>query len=93
MLHRYETDYGIYDHDNDSPDNYYSLVAYHPTEDIAFGDLLYERLDQYMEARVKYYTGLSFDEFMDQPRHMVQRILDRCRTRAAKEPKLDLGDD
>lgn len=88
MLHRYETDHGIFNHDKDLSNNYLSLVAQHPTEDTSFGDLLYERLEQYMDARVNHYTGLSFNEFMDNPRHFVQRILERCRARAAKEPQL-----
>jgi len=90
MLHRYETDYGIYNHDQADPTKYYSLVAFHETEDLSIGDLLYERLEQYMEAGVKQYTGLSFNEFMDYPRHMVLRILERCRQRQAKAPTLDL---
>lgn len=90
-LDRYETAYGIFDHNRTRRvGDEYALVRFHPEEDISIGDVLYERLKEYKEYNVKDHTGLSFKELLEFPRHMVVEIFRQCRQWEEKKPKLPL---
>ncbi len=94
-LDRYETAYGIFDHNKPSiTGDEYALVRYHPSEDTSIGDILYERLHEYKECCVQDHTGLSFKELLELPRHMVVKIFEQCRRWEEKKPRLsaDLKD-
>lgn len=77
LLHRYETDYGIYNHDTSNfEENPLALIRMHPKEDAYTGSRLAERLRQYHERHVYDVTHMSFDKFLELPRHMVTDILE-----------------
>lgn len=77
LLHRYETDFGIYNHDLSNDDeNPLALIRMHPKEDAYTGSRLAERLRQYHERHVYEVTHMPFDSFLQLPRHMVMDILE-----------------
>ena len=75
---RYDTAYGICNHDLVDNERPLSLVGQHPKEENLLGSLLYERFDQFVEYDVFKYTGLSWDRFMEHEHHMCERILEKC---------------
>ena len=96
LLHRYESDFGIYNHDiSDFERNPLALIRMHPREDSYTGSYLAERIRQYHERNVWDIIHEPLSVFLSYPRHMVLDILElaeqvlRDRTAAlAKEGKV-----
>jgi hypothetical protein len=77
LLHRYETDYGIYNHDlSDFDSNPMALIRMHPREDSYTGSHLAERIRQYHERHVFDVIHEPLSVFLSYPRHMVMDILE-----------------
>jgi hypothetical protein len=77
LLHRYETDFGIFNHDlADDELDPLALIRMHPKEDAYTGSYLAERLRQYNTRHVWEVTKMSFDKLLELPRHMVMDILE-----------------
>jgi hypothetical protein len=75
LREKYETIFGIYDHDHPDPKRPLALVAMQPHENNAMGSLLYERIEQFAERKVIKYFGLSLAEFMELPSDVSSEIL------------------
>lgn len=77
---RYETDYGIFNHDLDtSPESAMSIVAMHPAEDPIIGSRLRERLTIFVELQITTKLGLSWTEFTKQPVWVCDEQIRICR--------------
>lgn len=76
LLDRYETAYGIHNHDNDDPSRPLAVIAMHRCEDPSEGCLLYERIEQFAELKVGKYFNISFPDFMDLPSDICKKILE-----------------
>jgi hypothetical protein len=77
LLHRYETDYGIFNHDLvDEETDPMALIRMHHKEDAYTGSYLAERARQYYRRQVWEVTKMPLDSFLALPRHMVLDILE-----------------
>lgn len=77
LLHRYETDFGIYNHDiSDFEKNPLALIRMHSREDSYTGSHLAERIRQYHDRHVWEVTHDPLHVFLNYPRHMVLDILE-----------------
>jgi hypothetical protein len=77
MLHRYETDWGIYNHDlSDDETDPLALIRMHSREDAYTGSYLSERIRQFHQRHVWEVAKCSLPEFLQLPRHMVMDILE-----------------
>jgi hypothetical protein len=86
MRERYETTYGILDHDapNVHP---LALVTLHPAENSSKGGLFEQRLKDYMAYNVLKYTGMSLKELLEYPRERVLIIIEECKLQQARDSK------
>lgn len=76
LLERYETEYGIYDHD--STRDRLAILLYHEAEDpLAFSHYTM-REAEYIDGEVLKYFGLNFLEFLSLPRAHLERLLKTC---------------
>lgn len=77
LLHRYETDYGIFNHDAPSDPNSCAELRQHYAEDLyAVNNALKIRMEEYLIARVGEVFKISFVEFINQPRQVVTDMLE-----------------
>lgn len=82
----YETRFGIYNHlSKEAEQNPLSCVALHDTEENSTGSLLYSRIEQYIKSDVHKYTGLNLNEFLAQPREIVQWLFKLCEEQVKKD--------
>lgn len=84
LLHRYETDYGIYNHDADKNPDSMALVRMHPAEDTYTGGRLAERTRQFAEREVAKFFNISLIEFLDLPSFYCLDLLRVSREMQAK---------
>jgi len=85
MRMKYETAFGIYDHDG--PDQQgipWPLLFCSPLEDVSIVDPLDFRLDQFIENRVHELTGLSFNELIHYPRRDFLKVMNSAKKHSAK---------
>lgn len=73
---RYETIYGIYNHDLGAVDRPMISVAMHSAEDVSTGSLLDERIAMFAEKQVGKWFNISLTEFLDYPPDIVLKILE-----------------
>lgn len=85
LLDRYDTTYGIYNHDRPDPDRPLALVAMHTAENASVGSTLYERIDQFADLQVPKHFGLSLTEFFDFPTDICNKILEVSSARKKRE--------
>lgn len=83
MLHKYETTFGIHNHDKDSATGEdalrpLALVEMHWAENTDLDGRLYERMQQYMDRDVFKYFGESWSSFLNLPTHECMRMLEMC---------------
>lgn len=71
----YESKYGIYNHIGASNRRPLSSVAFHSSENINNGSLLEARMRMYVHKKIRSIFGLSFDEFLDKPRDVMEMLL------------------
>ncbi len=83
MQDAYETTYGIHDHERQS--DHLALVRKRPAEDIEAFDHTSDRLTMFHNAGVLKYTGITFDNFMDMPRHRGDTLMLACQEIGRKE--------
>ncbi len=76
MYDAYETTYGIHDHGRNSDDM--ALIRWRPAEDIEAFDPTTERMVMFYNASVLKYSGITFDRFMELPRHRQETIALAC---------------
>lgn len=97
----YETTSGIFDHlahafmddaqTNPGLKRPLAAVALHPAEDTTTVSLKRERFRQFKDAKVYATTGMSWDVFLEQPREMVEFILEECRADLVRAGKVTDG--
>lgn len=85
LTDRYETTYGICNHDQADPTRPLLLIAMHPAEDTCTGSVLYERLEQFADLCITKHFGLSLTEFLELPTDVCSEIM----RIAAKRQKLE----
>lgn len=74
-LHHYETQFGIFDHDQGvEKDDPLALVRMHDAEQT--NGRLFERIRQHHERKIYPQFGLSLTEFLALPREVVERLLE-----------------
>lgn len=73
---RYETTYGIYNHEIPDPNRPLALVAMHPKEDASRGSLLYERIKDFGRNEVYKHYGINLKDFLDLPTDVCMTILE-----------------
>ena len=76
LLERYETAFGIFNHDMDN--NSLGIMLMHEAEDTLEGSLLRRRMRQYLEHDVLKFFGLDFTDFLAQPRYVLEEMLKAC---------------
>lgn len=75
---KYEEIYGIRSHNEDDPENPYPFLAVNPLEDLSKCRPVYGRMEDFIDNRVATLTGMSLTEFLELPRHLVEKILELC---------------
>lgn len=85
MRMKYETAFGIYNHDAPDDKNVpWPLLFCSPLEDLARVDPLDFRLDQFAENRVHEIFGFSFDELIRYPRRDFLKVINSAKKHSAK---------
>jgi len=87
---RYETLYGIHDHQVEDPMHPMPLVAMWPQEDASTGSLLDERLEQFADLQVGRVFNCSLNEFLSQPSDVCFKMLEIAAKR--KNTEVDTTD-
>lgn len=72
LIELYETNYGIYDHANSV--NPLSSVLFNEAEKYLDNYLFDNYLNTFLYKDIYPRTGLSFDAFLDKPRHEIEKI-------------------
>lgn len=82
---RYETTFGIYDHDApDNPEVPWPLLAMSPKESLSALDPLDFRLDQYAENQVMQIFGIPFDELIKFPRASFLKVIHSAKKHSSR---------
>lgn len=84
MRDRYETTYGIYNHDANDPERKLALVGMHPKEDTTRHSLLHERVREFTKREVFKHTGINLKDFLELPTDVCGMIFESA-AEAAKE--------
>lgn len=82
----YQTEYGIYDHAKARGDRPLALVALHDKEDVVEGGMLFTYVRAFFNYRL-HQRGLSLNEFLELPYHVVELILDIAREEENQDHK------
>ena len=77
LLDRYDTIFGICNHDLADPSKTLLHVAMHAAEDFTSGSLLYERLDQFADLQVGKFFNISLTEFLELPSDVCTHLLEK----------------
>lgn len=93
MRERYETTFGIHDHD-DPNTHPLALMTLHAAENSSKGGMFEQRIEDYMAYDVLKYTGISLKDLLSWPREKVEITFEKCRQRQARDnskplPSLD----
>jgi len=88
MRDRYETTYGIYNHDAPMAGRELALVGMHPKEDVTTTSLLRERIREFGKREVFKHTGVSLTEFMEFPPDVCQMIFETAAEMAKDTGKM-----
>lgn len=73
---RYETVYGIYNHEDPYGNRSLPLVGMHWAEDTVTGCSLYEMIDMYVNHDIMKHFGLSLTDFLDLPTYVVTHLFE-----------------
>jgi hypothetical protein len=76
LRERYETKFGIYNHDNPDPNRPLAVIAQHWAEDASEGSALYERIEQFEEREIYQRFGLSLTAFMTLPSDICKKVME-----------------
>ena len=85
LRERYETVYGIHNHDDIAIPRPLAPVAMQWAEDSFNGSLKYERIEQFSDYNVTKYFNLSWTEFCNLPVDEARKILEVSLKRRNKE--------
>lgn len=85
LRERYETLYGIYNHDAPDVNRPLASVAIHKAEDASLGSLLYERIEQFEERKIYQRFGISLVEFLELPSDVCLKIMEIAGKRLTEE--------
>lgn len=80
MMERYETAYGIHDHDINPAEKEDSLaiLGCWSAEKPNKYSYRQKRMREYIRYDVQKWMGLNYDEFLSRPRYILEEILDMC---------------
>jgi hypothetical protein len=81
----YQTEYGIFNHEQPHPHNPLALVAMHPKEDALEGGPLYSHIRRYYNYQIKKHFGMSLTEFLELPPYVVDLLYDIARADATQQ--------
>ena len=84
-MEAYETNYGIYNHDEVNVNKPLALVAMHPKEDAINDNSMRTLISRYRIHEINKHYGLTLLEFIALPREYVQYIFADIVKEAAKE--------
>jgi len=85
LRERYETTYGIYNHDDIAVPRPFAPIAMQWSEDSCDGSLKYERIEQFSDFNIYKYFGLNWVQFCDLPVDEARKILEVSLKRCNKE--------
>lgn len=88
LRERYETKYGLYNHDTSDPDRPLALLGLHWGEDNSEGSVLYERIEQYEEREVWQRFGLSLSDFLELPSDVCRCVMEIAGKRLKEKAKV-----
>lgn len=92
MQDLYETEYGIYDHLNNTIPRPLSSVALHPSEDFNNYSLLKTAIESFVDRNILDATGLNLVEFLELPMDVVAMISEACDGKARRSSQaLDMA--
>lgn len=86
LQEQYETLFEIYNHNSADADPL-GLVLLHPAEDVSTGGAIERRMEEFVEADVFKYTGMTMAEFFNSPREYCDLMIKV----AKKRQKVDLA--
>lgn len=75
LLEHYESAFRIYDHHHEDPERPLALIEMHPAEDTTTCSLLYERMEQFAVNEVAKRFNISFNQFLEFPKDMVDEMM------------------
>lgn len=76
LRERYETTYGIYNHDDMRQDRPFAVTALHPMEDTTHQSLLHERVRSFAKAKIAKHFGESLSSFLALPSDVCLYLLE-----------------
>lgn len=88
MLHRYETDFGIFDHDHCSEINTMPLLRLHDCENSILHSLRRETMDKFAEKGIATKFGLSWTEFIKLPNWEIEMMFEAASKAEDEEAKI-----
>lgn len=86
----YETKFRIYDHFNPGKSPFADVLA-HDFTDAVYTGLYSERAEQFAENKIYEIFGMSFDEFLNKPRHKVEILLRSAEKMLKKKSEILTG--
>jgi len=86
-LVRYETDYGIFNHDADNYPLSLALVRFHWSEDTVSTSRLQSLMQRFADYGVGSKFCISWSDFLKMPRHECELMLEISSKRAAEAEK------
>lgn len=84
LQEQYETMFGIYDHTQPHADPL-ALVMLHPAENVSSGGAIELRMEQFVEADVYKYTGVTMLDFFNSPREYCDLMIKVAKKRQKAE--------
>ena len=73
---RYETLYGIHNHEVEDPNHPIPMAAMWDSEDAYSGSLLDERLEHFVDKQVGKWFNISLPDFLELPTEIVTKMLE-----------------
>lgn len=88
MLEKYETVYGLHNHDAPDPNRPLAMLAINAAEDASTGSSLYERIDQFEERKIFQRFGVALDKFLELPSDICMRLMEVAKAKQDKEGQM-----
>lgn len=85
---RYETTYGIYNHDAPDPTRQLALVGMHPKEDATRHSALHERVREFGKREVFKHYGINLRDFLELPTDVCMMIFETAAELAKDTSKM-----
>lgn len=82
---QYDIKYGIYDHSMPGAEHPFQLMLHNWVEDTFRDGELHERFQRYLDHDVYKYTGMSFEQFIEQPTHVCLMMFEGIQRKIAKQ--------